>query len=129
MNVYLSPFRKPAHSSVCNSCGFCCAVQPCGIATEFLGAGAAGTCPALEVQPDTGGLVCGMIVRPLHYLMHDELRASAAATASGEADVLLHNAELSKTVALALGAGKGCDSDDDAHSQMWPWQIKLGGSR
>ena len=27
---------KPAHGNPCNGCGLCCAMEPCGVAREFI---------------------------------------------------------------------------------------------
>ena len=98
-------------------------MQPCEIATEFWGAAEAGVCPALERNAATGGTACGMIVRPLHYLISDGLQRLG-----GRADdpaLQLSHIELSQSIAQALGAGRGCDSDDDEHSMHWPWPVML----
>lgn len=123
MPLYISPYRKPSRGSDCPGCGYCCAVQPCEIATEFLGAVAAGVCPALERNADTGGTACGMIVRPLHYLLADGLRRIGGS--AEDPDLAPVQAELSESIAKALGAGHGCDSDDDEHSIHWPWPVAL----
>ena len=80
-------------------------------------------CPALERSEATGGTACGMIVRPLHYLLADGLQRLG-----GHADdpsLQPAQVELSKSIAQALGAGRGCDSDDDEHSALWPWPVML----
>lgn len=123
MSAYYSPHQKPQIGRACNGCGYCCAVQPCDIATEFLGAASSGVCPALERDSVKGGMVCGMIVRPLHYLLADGLKrfgASADVPALQPA-----HAEISASIAQALGAGRGCDSEDDEDSKMWPWPVML----
>ncbi len=108
---------------MCSGCGYCCAVQPCAIAVEFLGVVQEGVCPALERNGETGGTACGLIVRPLHYLFRD-----GAQRLDGDVDDpalrSLHD-DLSKKIALSLGAGRGCDSEDDAHSLHWPWPVVL----
>ncbi|MDP4027071.1 hypothetical protein Q8W71_31260 [Methylobacterium sp. NEAU 140] len=85
---------KPPVGAACNGCGFCCAAEPCGIAREYIGAGAEGPCPALEFE--AGRFWCGMVRRPGHYLglPHDWADAAIGAT-----------------VAEALGAGRGCDAE------------------
>lgn len=123
MPAYISPYRKPVKGGACPGCGYCCAVQPCDIATDFLGAVEIGVCPALERNAATGGTVCGMIVRPLHYLLADALQRLG-----GRADdpALQHTqVGLSESIAQALGAGQGCDSDDDEYSGHWPWPVML----
>lgn len=123
MAAYFSPYPKPKKGNACSGCGFCCAVQPCEIATEFLGAASAGVCPALERDAVTGGTACGMILRPLHYLLADGLQRMGAT--SDDPALLPHQAELSAHIAQALGAGRGCDSDDDEKSKLWPWPVML----
>lgn len=123
MPVYFSPYPKPKIGTACNGCGYCCAVQPCDIAVEFLGAASAGACPALERDSATGGTVCGMIVRPLHYLLADGLQRMGAS--AGDPALQPAHAELSASIAQALGAGRGCDSDDDEDSKQWPWPVML----
>lgn len=124
MSVYRSNLSKPSYGSACSGCGYCCAVEPCEIAREFLGAGLAGVCPALE-RNEAGATACGMVVRPLHYLLADGLQrmgGSASDPAIGHVQ-----AALSERVAQALGVGRGCDSDDDEHSAFWPWPVMLSG--
>lgn len=127
MPAYLSPYPKPKRGDTCPGCGYCCAVQPCEIATEFLGAASAGVCPALERDAATGGTACGMIVRPLHYLLADGLKHWGA-TADDPA-LQPSQAELATSIAQALGAGRGCDSDDDQNSKLWPWPVMLAEAR
>ena len=90
---------------------------------EFLGADSAGVCPALERDERTGGTVCGMITRPLHYLLADGLQRLGGSADDPELQRV--QAQLSQDVAQALGAGRGCDSDDDEHSALWPWPVML----
>lgn len=85
---------KPPFGSPCNGCGWCCASEPCGIAREFIGADSKGACPALEREG--GRFVCGMIVRPSHYL----------GLGHGWSDEIL-----APMIADALGAGRGCDAE------------------
>lgn len=85
---------KPTKGASCNGCGLCCAAQACGLAREFLGA-VGGPCPALE--RDDSRFWCGLLRVPHKYL-----------GTFPEADYLLQ-----PTFAYMLGAGAGCDSDDD----------------
>ena len=123
MTAILSPFPKPVKGEACSGCGYCCSVQPCEIATEFLGAASAGVCPALELDAETGGTACGMIVRPLHYLLADGLKRMGAS--ADDPALQPAQAELSASIAQALGAGRGCDSEDDDDSKHWPWPVML----
>lgn len=127
MHAYLSPYPKPKKGDACPGCGYCCAVQPCEIATEFLGAASAGVCPALESDAATGGTACGMIVRPLKYLIADGLKRWG--TTADDPGLQPSQAELSTNIAQALGAGRGCDSDDDQISKLWPWPVMLAEAR
>lgn len=107
---------KPRFGEPCNGCGYCCAVQPCALAEEFLKC-VTGPCVALE---RTG---CGLVRNPLGYLFK---------AAHPESDVPVLDAahtsavasELSAEMACALGIGKGCDSDDDAESAAWPVRLQ-----
>lgn len=98
-------------------------MEPCDIATEFLGAKSFEPCPALELNQQTGGSACGMIIRPLHYLLADGLKRLGA----DSNDPHLEDAHrtISQQVALTLGAGRGCDTVDDEQSASWPWIVKL----
>ena len=88
---------KPALGSACNGCGMCCAMQPCGIALEFIpGHPAEGPCLALEHE--AGRFVCGMIRHPRRYM--PDLPNDWA------------DEHLGRMFANALGAGRGCDADD-----------------
>jgi hypothetical protein len=85
---------KPVHGSPCNGCGMCCAIEPCGIAREFIpDHPEEGPCLAMEF--DTGRFVCGMIRRPGHYIRLPDWG----------------DAHMGALFAKALGAGKGCDAD------------------
>jgi hypothetical protein len=107
---------KPAFNSPCNGCGYCCSVQPCRLAEEFLNC-TTGPCVALEKRE--GRAVCGLMRNPLAYIFQ---------AAHPEQDVpVLDEApddevtkKLSADIAEALGAGKGCDSDDDEDAFAWP---------
>lgn len=123
MPVFLSSLPKPVLLSKCNGCGYCCSVQPCAIAQEFLGAQGHGVCPALERDSNGPGVVCGMIVRPLHYLLAKNADFKVEQHDAEAMD--RHGQALSSQVAQALGAGKGCDADDDADSAAWPWPVML----
>lgn len=84
---------KARHGSPCNGCGWCCAMKPCGVANDLLSQ-TEGPCRALE--PHEGAFRCGLMVRPSRYLDTPE---------SGDSF-------LGGIIAEALGAGRGCDSDD-----------------
>lgn len=85
---------KALKGEKCNGCGLCCAAWPCILAREFVGA-TSGPCPALEFEG--GRFWCGLLRAPHRYL-----------GTFPEGDYLLQPA-----FAFLLGAGLGCDSDDD----------------
>lgn len=86
---------KPAHGSPCNGCGLCCAMEPCGVAREFIpNHPEEGPCLALEWE--AGRFSCGMIRRPSHYMRLPNDWADGV---------------LGEMIADALGAGRGCDAE------------------
>lgn len=107
---------KPRFGEPCNGCGYCCTVQPCQLAEEFLNC-KQGPCIALELRD--GKTSCGLVRNPLGYLYRAAHPTSDAALLAdvppGEA-----SQQLSADLAAALGIGKGCDSDDDETSRLWP---------
>lgn len=123
MPVYFSPFPKPKMGAACNGCGYCCAVHPCQIAVEFLASASTGACPALEVDTSTGGTACGMIRRPLHYLLGNGRQRMV--DEADKAQFQKHQTELGAEFAHELGAGRGCDSTDTDRSKHWPWPVML----
>lgn len=107
---------KPEHGQACNGCGFCCTVEPCGLAREFLGC-SIGPCLALEQQGER--TVCGLVRNPLGYLFK-------AANPEADVDLLAPpaaveaSAVLSAEMAAALGLGQGCDAvDDPSLLELW----------
>ena len=112
----LPSLPKPRFGEPCNGCGYCCSVQPCALAEEFLKC-TTGPCVALERDGERTG--CGLVRNPLGYLFkaaHPEVEVPVL-DAPHTSEVA---AELSSEMARALGIGKGCDSDDDAESAAWP---------
>lgn len=87
---------KPQRGQPCNGCGLCCALEPCGLALEFIDPQAQAPCPALERHD--GRYVCGLIRQPSRYM--PDLPNDWA------------DKHLGSMFAEALGAGKGCDADD-----------------
>lgn len=87
--------EKPEWGSPCNGCGYCCAVETCGLARQFMGAMVA-PCPAMEFE--AGRFWCGLVRDPAKYL-------GVAAWASDS---------LRSSFELLLGIGRGCDSDAPA---------------
>jgi len=105
---------KPKMGESCNGCGYCCSVEPCMLAQEFLGC-ITGPCIALE-RTETK-FICGLVRDPLGYLFkaaHPNAEVSvleAPRSAVGD--------ELANEIAAALGIGLGCDSDDSDQAADW----------
>lgn len=78
---------KPLFGDACNNCGLCCLLGPCGAARAILGV-ERGTCPALRPN-GLDGFLCGL------------------ATA-------VQSPVVREAVAIATGAGIGCDMADTA---------------
>lgn len=116
--------QKPKFGEPCNSCGYCCTMQPCQLANEFLHC-MTGPCIALETE--NGNATCGFVRNPLGYLFkaahpHEHvsvLEAPFAAEASNK---------LSSQIAAALGIGLGCDAVDDEESAAWPVSLSTRNS-
>ena len=88
---------KPKIGEPCNGCGICCMIQICNTGafllkkTTYLGEKTiSGLCPAL-IERD-GKYVCGFIVAPQRFI-RSKYRPEV----------------ISRTVALCIGAGSGCD--------------------
>lgn len=109
---------KPKEGQPCNGCGYCCTVQPCTLASEFLGCDT-GPCVALEVQNGTSG--CGLVRNPLAYLFL-VAHPNTDRAILNDASVVADGADLSAQIAAALGVGRGCDTLDDRLSAAWPQQ-------
>lgn len=99
----ITGLRKPPKGQMCSGCGYCCTAQPCALAVELLSC-VEGPCVALE--QDDGRTFCGLVRRPVHYLLKQQ--APPADTGA-----------LSVHFASMLGLGVGCDSDDDEESASW----------
>jgi hypothetical protein len=112
---------KPKFGDACNGCGYCCTVQSCKLAEEFLRC-VTGPCVALEVRE--GKTVCGLVRNPLGYLFKaahpDDDTPVLDAAPDFEA-----GKQLSADLAAALGIGLGCDADDDEESAAWPLHWRL----
>lgn len=65
------PFRilqdhdKPKFGEPCNHCGLCCRVQACHVSRKFLNSQQA---PCIALEMHDGKFMCGMVIRPSHYL-------------------------------------------------------------
>lgn len=108
LTIETLPVPKPRLHQSCNGCGYCCVVEPCQLAQEFLNC-IEGPCVALE-QAD-GRTYCGLVRNPLLHLYR------AHNPAQNHTDDLMPqtsgiNADLGVQFASALGLGAGCDADD-----------------
>lgn len=89
----LQDHQKPLFGEPCNNCGLCCRVQACHLSREFLHSEQA-PCIALEVHD--GKFLCGMILRPSHYLgLNPKV-----------------DEHLGKLHGMLVDAGAGCTMDD-----------------
>lgn len=107
---------KPKLGEACNGCGYCCSIQPCVLAEEFLNC-TTGPCVALEKS--VGKFICGLVRNPLGYLFkasHPECDVAALE----DPPALEEGYQLSVNIASALGVGRGCDAADDLQSSAWP---------
>lgn len=100
--------RKPPHGQPCNSCGTCCRIALCPLATHLFDR-IAGPCPAIE--RDGQQQVCGLVRNPGNYavsltMIHGRTKMSAAA-------------------ALLIGAGVGCDALEFGEKPDFDFSIKL----
>jgi hypothetical protein len=85
--------QKPRHGQPCNSCGKCCANEPCPLGREIFGV-STGRCPGLVVLDGKFG--CDLVLRP-------EIHANLLARRVG-ADAL------SEAASILIGVGVGCDA-------------------
>lgn len=107
---------KPQLGEPCNGCGYCCTVQPCQLAQEFLSC-SQGPCIALERSGERA--TCGLVRNPLGYLYAAAHPREGLEPSKEEAPNLEASRALSSRIASALGIGRGCDSDDDEASHEW----------
>jgi hypothetical protein len=91
----LQDHDKPEQGEACNHCGLCCRVQACEVSETFLQSSQT-PCIALEVHD--GNFLCGMMIRPHHYL-----------------GITLPDADtyLIPHFKLLLGSGQGCGMPDE----------------
>lgn len=111
---FLQP--KPKYGLACNGCGYCCTVEPCDLANEYLDC-RIGPCIALESSDGKSG--CGLVRNPLGYL-YRKVHPATDTSILRDPKLIEHGADLSAQIAAALGAGRGCDSVDDEQSASWP---------
>ena len=88
---------KPAEGQACNGCGVCCALETCPAGRIRFWQKQC-PCPALEWSAPENRYLCGLLLRPKHYL-----------------DWLPNSAESStrKLLARWIAAGSGCDCSAD----------------
>lgn len=106
---------KPRQGQSCNSCGYCCAVQPCNLAVEYLKCDM-GPCIALEIAD--GKTRCGLVRNPLGYL-YAAAKPGTPSPALEPAPSVALGHEMSINFATMLGLGAGCDASDDEESEEW----------
>lgn len=80
------PLDKPRKGDACNGCGLCCRMQVCLVGQMRHGPDTPAPCPSLVESH--GRTWCGVVIME---------------PAIGEG----------RTIASALGIGRGCDSDDE----------------
>lgn len=95
--------EKPAFGKPCNGCGYCCALQACAVALEYISPDIEGPCPALEFAD--GKFQCGMVRQPSRYMPLPNEWADEA---------------IGSLFAQMLGVGKGCDADDPTPAPTSP---------
>lgn len=117
MNLNSLTYRsKPKYGAACNGCGYCCTVEPCMLAKEFLQC-LSGPCVALETSE--GATVCGLVRNPLAYLFQ-AAHPDSDTDVLGEPPPIEQGHQLSVKFAAALGVGQGCDAIDDQAAAAWP---------
>lgn len=103
---------KPTYGDPCNGCGVCCIAQVCALG-EALGDDQ--NCKALIQNPDRT-FSCGLVADPYRFISEDSLAVWRAIDAMSDGNA--GEEALRKSNAEALGAGRGCDSDDDAAQEF-----------
>jgi len=106
--IHSVTLEKPSFGKACNGCGICCISVVCDLGVTL---GDDMNCKALTRKPD-GSFQCGMVVDPYRYMSDEDLSTWRALDrlgggAQGEDALKACHAE-------ALGAGLGCDADDEA---------------
>ncbi|MBD8088542.1 hypothetical protein IFT48_00860 [Pseudomonas fluorescens] len=99
---------KPVYGDPCNGCGVCCIAKVCELG-EALGDDQ--NCKAL-IQNTDRSFSCGLVVDPYRFLSEESLDVWQAIDAMSDGNA--GEQALRESNAQALGAGRGCDSDDDA---------------
>ena len=96
----LQDHDKPLYGEPCNNCGLCCRVQACKVSEIFLKSSQA---PCIALEYHDGKLLCGMLIRPAHYLGI----TFPDATAETASQYLIPQFR------LLIGAGDGCSMPDE----------------
>lgn len=99
---------KPVYGDPCNGCGVCCIAKVCELG-EALGDDQ--NCKAL-IQNTDRSFSCGLVVDPYRFISEESLAVWKAVDAMSDGNA--GEQALRESNAQALGAGRGCDSDDDA---------------
>lgn len=100
--------EKPPYGDPCNGCGICCIAQVCALGLEL---GDDQNCKALILNADRS-FSCGLVTDPYRFISDESLmvwKALDEMSGSNKGEE-----SLKKSNAQALGAGRGCDSDDEA---------------
>lgn len=115
---------KPAEGDPCNGCGLCCIAQVCDLGVTL---GDDRNCRAL-IQNTDNTFSCGLVLDPYRFLDADAVKPwriidEMSGGNAGEQALKKMNAE-------GLGAGRGCDSDDEEAAQILEeahanWQLDL----
>ncbi|MFK4132014.1 hypothetical protein ACI2KR_06925 [Pseudomonas luteola] len=103
---------KPLYGDPCNGCGICCIAQVCRLGIEL---GDDKNCKAL-IQNSNGSFSCGLVADPYRFVNEDELEVWQKIdrlTGSNHGEQALK-----ERFAAELGAGLGCDSDDETAAEM-----------
>lgn len=104
--------EKPVYGDPCNGCGICCIAQVCALGEAL---GDEKDCKALIHNVD-GTFSCGLVVDPYRFISNESLAVWKTIDEMGGSDA--GEQALRKSNAEALGAGKGCDSDDEAVAEF-----------
>ncbi|MEA8593044.1 hypothetical protein PZT57_30825 [Pseudomonas aeruginosa] len=99
---------KPALGSPCNGCGVCCIAQVCDLGVAL---GDDQNCKAL-LQRSDGTFSCGLVEDPYRFI--PEVDLSKWLTLDQMSGGAAGEQALKSLYAEMLGAGRGCDSDDEA---------------
>lgn len=108
--IHSVSLEKPHCGQACNGCGACCIAKVCDLGVTL---GDDQNCIALQRQSD-GSFNCGMVTDPYRYMADNDLLTwkgidDLEGNSAGERALKAMHADM-------LGAGKGCDSDDQAMS-------------